>query len=180
MFAIYASCGCHSTTIHYSLSITANDAIPHNDKVDYDDDQCFGMMLGFSVTIVVLVAIMIGITAVMWCLYKHIRGSCFPTCVYVIAVKLLYALMYFDKGFLLLEAVIPKTQQLTTNTIKMQSSPAYAPMSQDNMKSSTVPQYETIQHCNYVRMDTNPTYITHKKPESYSDMTYRKQNNLYV
>ena len=51
----------------------ANDVIPHNDNDD--DDQCFGMVIGFTVTIVVLAVIIIGITAVMmWCLYKHKRG----------------------------------------------------------------------------------------------------------
>ena len=62
----------------------ANTMIPHNDKIDDDDDdQCSSMMIGFSVTIVVLVVIIIGITAVMmWCLYKHKRGSCLPVCMY--------------------------------------------------------------------------------------------------
>ena len=59
----------------------ANDTIPQNHKIDDDDDdddnnQCFGMIIGFTVTIVVLVAIIIGIIAVMmWCLYKHKRGT---------------------------------------------------------------------------------------------------------
>ncbi|XP_065916269.1 uncharacterized protein [Dysidea avara] len=36
-------------------------------------------------------------------------------------------------------------QQLNTDTTKMQSSPAYVPVGQDNPISSTVPQYDTVQ-----------------------------------
>ena len=68
-----------------------------------------------------------------------------------------------DKRLPLLEiAVIPKTQQLTADTVEMQSSPAHDLMSQDNIRSSTIPQYESIQHCIDVRMDTNPAYLTHE------------------
>ena len=73
--------------------------IPHNIKDD-DDDECSTMMIGFTVTIVVLVATIIGITAVMmWCLYKHKRGSCTVfqyVCVtlYKYSSKILYVLMY--------------------------------------------------------------------------------------
>ena len=75
------------TSTNCSLSVIANDAIPNKDvKVDDDnnddgddddddDNQCSSMMIGFTVTIVVLVAITIGITAMMmWRLYKHRIG----------------------------------------------------------------------------------------------------------
>ena len=57
-------------------------------------------------------------------------------------------------------------QQLNTDTIKMQSSPAYVPVGQDNSTSSIVPQYDTIiqvpsDHQN-VPMMANPAYLTHK------------------
>ena len=56
-------------------------------------------------------------------------------------------------------------QQLNTDTIKMQSSPAYVPVGQDNSTSSIVPQYDTIQvpsdHQD-VPMMANPAYLTHK------------------
>ena len=55
-------------------------------------------------------------------------------------------------------------QQLNTDTIKMQSSPAYVPVDQDNPSSSIVPQYETVQapsdHQD-VSMMANPAYLTH-------------------
>ena len=67
--------------------------ILHNDKDDDDDDddddnQCSSMVIGFSVAIVILVAIIIGITAVMmWCLYKHKRGTTiYQFCVYIITL----------------------------------------------------------------------------------------------
>ncbi|XP_065916365.1 uncharacterized protein [Dysidea avara] len=57
-------------------------------------------------------------------------------------------------------------QQLNTDTIKMQSSPAYVPVGQDNdPNSSIVPQYDTVQvpsdHQD-VPMMANPAYLTHK------------------
>ena len=57
-------------------------------------------------------------------------------------------------------------QQLNTDTIKMQSSPAYIPVGQDNDPiSSIVPQYDTVQvpsdHQD-VPMMANPAYLTHK------------------
>ena len=57
-------------------------------------------------------------------------------------------------------------QQLNTDTIKMQSSPAYVPLGQDNdPTSSIIPQYDTIQvpsdHQD-VPMMVNPAYLTHK------------------
>jgi len=55
-------------------------------------------------------------------------------------------------------------QQLNTDTIKMQSSPACIPVDQDNPSSSIVPQYETVQapsdHQD-VWMMANPAYLTH-------------------
>ena len=72
----------------------------------------------------------------------------------------------FVIAFLLLEVKTPVNQHhLNTDTIKMQSSPAYVPVDQDNPSSSIVPQYETVQapsdHQN-VSMMANPAYLTHK------------------
>ena len=56
-------------------------------------------------------------------------------------------------------------QQLNTDTVKMQSSPAYVPVGQDDSTSSMVPQYDTIQvpsdHQD-VPMMANPAYLTNK------------------
>ena len=47
-----------------------------DDNKEDGDDQCPVMVIGFAVTIVVLVTIIIGMTALMiWQLYKHKRGS---------------------------------------------------------------------------------------------------------
>ena len=57
-------------------------------------------------------------------------------------------------------------QQLNTDTIKMQSPPAYVPVGQDNDPiSSIVPQYDTVQvpsDYHNVPMMANPAYLTHK------------------
>jgi len=56
-------------------------------------------------------------------------------------------------------------QQLNTITIKMQPSPAYVPVGQDNTSSFVIPQFETVQapsdHQN-VSMMPNPAYLTYK------------------
>ena len=70
--------------------------------------------------------------------------------------------MYYNEIRALVEAEMSKTQQSTADTIKMQLSPAYVPMSQDTLSSSTVPQYETIQDSNNIPMVANPAYLTHK------------------
>ena len=71
--------------------------------------------------------------------------------------------MHIKGSFFLENPVISITQQqFNTDTTEMQKSPAYIPMSQDNPRSSTVPQYDTVQHCNEVKMETNPAYLTHK------------------
>ena len=69
----------------------------------------------------------------------------------------------FHKIFIL-ENINPLNQpQLNTDTIKMQSSPAYGLI--NNPSCSTVPQYETIQapfDHQEVPMVDNPAYLTHK------------------
>jgi len=56
-------------------------------------------------------------------------------------------------------------QQLNTDTIKMQSSPAYVPMGQNNPSSSAAPEHETVPTTSDhqdVPMMANPAYLTHK------------------
>ena len=69
-------------------------------------------------------------------------------------------MMYSDKRFLLLEeVVIPKTQQLTTDTIEMQSSPAYE---SGQHKVIHCTQYMRLSNTAMMLMDTNSAYVTHK------------------
>ena len=47
-----------------------------NDKNSDDNDQSSGMVIGFAVTIIVLVAIIVGLAAVLiWNLHKNRKGT---------------------------------------------------------------------------------------------------------
>jgi len=61
--------------------------------------------------------------------------------------------------------VVKTQQQLNTDAIKMQSSPAYVPVDQGNPSASIVPQYDIVQapsDLQDVPMMANPAYLTHK------------------
>ena len=61
--------------------------------------------------------------------------------------------------------VVKTQQQLNTDIIKMQSSPAYVTIDHGNPSSSLVPQYDTVQASSDLQdvpMMANPAYLTHK------------------
>ncbi|XP_065916201.1 uncharacterized protein [Dysidea avara] len=121
--------------------------IPIGDS-ESDDDENTTLIIVFTIVIVLLIiSLVITVAIIVWlCVERyHKLAMVCSTC----------------------EVKTPvNQQQLNTDTIKMQSSPAYVPVGQDTYPtSSIVPQYDTVQvpsdHQD-VPMMANPAYLTHK------------------
>ncbi|XP_065916357.1 uncharacterized protein [Dysidea avara] len=128
-----------------SIVLQATTSIKDDDS-ESDDDGNTTLIIVFTIIIVLLIiSLVITLVIIIW-----------------LCVERYHKLKYITS-----EVKTPvNQQQLNTDTIKMQSSPAYVPVGQDNdPNSSIVPQYDTVQvpsdHQD-VPMMANPAYLTHK------------------
>ncbi|XP_065916432.1 uncharacterized protein [Dysidea avara] len=127
-----------------SIVLQATNSIKDDDS-ESDDDGNTTLIIVFTIIIVFLIiSLVIAVVIIIW-----------------LCVERYHKLKYITS-----EVKTPvNQQQLNTDTIKMQSSPAYVPVGQDNPTSSIVPQYDTVQvpsdHQD-VPMMANPAYLTHK------------------
>ncbi|XP_065916306.1 uncharacterized protein [Dysidea avara] len=128
------------------LQATTSNSIKDDDS-ESDDDGNTTLIIIFTIIIVLLIILLvIAVVIIIW-----------------LCVERYHKLKHRISS----EVKTPvNQQQLNTDTIKMQSSPAYVPVGQDiDLTSSIVPQYDTVQvpsdHQD-VPMMANPAYLTHK------------------
>ncbi|XP_065916344.1 uncharacterized protein [Dysidea avara] len=128
-----------------SIVLQATTSIKDDDS-ESDDDGNTTLIIVFTIIIVLLIiSLVITVVIIVW-----------------LCVERYHILQHKTS-----EVKTPvNQQQLNTDTIKMQSPPAYVPVGQDNDPiSSIVPQYDTVQvpsDYHNVPMMANPAYLTHK------------------